>query len=100
MKKELAREITREINYELVVGIEYKGMETGVVAEETIYSFLITRTYAEGIFNPYYDDAEVYVDHQTGEIVDMQGTEGEEEENAIRDMMQEILVDSKSNSHE
>ena len=99
MKKEIAREITREINYELVVGIEYKGMETGL-AGETIYSFLITRTYAEGIFNPYYDDAEVYVDHQTGEIVEIQGTEGEEEENAIRDMMKEILVDFKSNSHE
>jgi formylmethanofuran dehydrogenase subunit D len=91
MKKELAREITREINYELIVGIEYKGKETGAVAEETIYSFLIIRTYTEGIFNPYYDDAEVYVDHQTGEIVDMQGTEGEEEENALRDMVQEIL---------
>ena len=89
--KEIAREITREINYELVVGIEYKGVETGVVAEETIYSFLITRTYAEGIFNPYYDDAQVYVNF-SGEIVDMDGTEGEEEENALRDMMKEILA--------
>ena len=91
MMKEIAREITREINYELVVGIEYKGVETGVVAEETIYSFLITRTYAEGIFNPYYDDAQVYVNF-SGEIVDMDGTEGEEEENALRDMMKEILA--------
>ena len=91
MKKEIAREITREINYELVVGIEYKGMETGAVADETIYSFLITRTYAEGIFNPYYDDAQVYVNF-SGEIVDMDGTEGEEEENALRDMMKEILA--------
>lgn len=91
MKKEIAREITREINYELVVGIEYKGVETGAVAEETIYSFLITRTYAEGIFNPYYDDAQVYVNPE-GEIVDMDGTEGEEEENALRDMMKEILA--------
>ena len=90
MTKQIAREITREINYELVVGIEYKGMETGAVAEETIYSFLITRTYAEGIFNPYYDDAQVYVNF-SGEIVDMDGTEGEEEENALRDMVQEIL---------
>lgn len=98
MKKEIAREITREINYELVVGIEYKGMETG--ADETIYSFLITRTYAEGIFNPYYDDAEVYIDHQTGEIVEIQGTEGEEEENALRDMMEEILANPKVTSHE
>jgi hypothetical protein len=91
MTKQIAREITREINYELVVNIEYKGMETGAVAGETIYSFLIIRTYIEGIFNPYYDDAEVYVDHQTGEIVEIQGTEGEEEENAIRDMMKDIL---------
>ena len=90
MTKQIAREIIREINYELVVSIEYKGMETGAVAEETIYSFLITRTYAEGIFDPYYDDAEVYVSF-SGEIVDMQGTEGEEEENALRDMVQEIL---------
>ena len=89
--KEIAREITREINYELVVGIEYKGMETGAVADETIYSFLITRTYAEGIFNPYYDDAQVYVNF-SGEIVDMDGTEGEEEENALRDMVKEILA--------
>ena len=89
--KEIAREITREINYELVVGIEYKGVETGAVADETIYSFLITRTYAEGIFNPYYDDAQVYVNF-SGEIVDMDGTEGEEEENALRDMMKEILA--------
>jgi hypothetical protein len=99
MKKEIAREITREINYELVVGIEYKGKETGAVAEETIYSFLISRRYAEGIFDPYYDDAEVYVNF-SDEIVHIDGTEGEEEENAIRDMMQEILGDSKSNSHE
>lgn len=91
MMKEIAREITREINYELVVGIEYKGVETGAVADETIYSFLITRTYAEGIFNPYYDDAQVYVNF-SGEIVDMDGTEGEEEENALRDMMKEILA--------
>jgi hypothetical protein len=91
MMKEIAREITREINYELVVGIEYKGAETGAVAEETIYSFLITRTYAEGIFNPYYDDAQVYVNF-SGEIVDMDGTEGEEEENALREMVKEILA--------
>ena len=89
MKKEIAREITREINYELVVGIEYKGAETG--AEETIYSFLITRTYAEGIFNPYYDDAQVYVNF-SGEIVDMDGTEGEEEEETLREMIKEILA--------
>ena len=91
MKKEIAREITREINYELVVGIEYKGMETGAVADETIYSFLITRTYAEGIFNPYYDDAQVYVNF-SGEIVDMDGTEGEEEEETLREMIKEILA--------
>jgi len=93
MIKQIAREITREINYELVVNIEHKGKEKGV--EETIYSFLITRTYAEGIFNPYYDDAEVYVDNQTGKIVDIGGTEGEEEENAIREMMKEILTSTE-----
>jgi hypothetical protein len=90
MKKELAREITREINYELIVNIEYVGNEVGADAGETIYVFDIVRTYAEGIFDPYEDEVHVYV-NQHNEIVDMDGTEGEEEENAIKEMMKEIL---------
>jgi len=95
MKKELVRDITREvvreINYELIVTIDYIDKETGKVPDETIYTFNITRRYAEGIFDPYEDEAQVYTNPE-GLIVDMDGTEGEEEEEAIREMMKEILA--------
>lgn len=87
----MKKEIIREISYELVVTIDYIDKETGKVPDETIYTFNITRRYAEGIFDQYEDDAEVYVDNQLGKIVHIDGTEGEEEEEALREMMKEIL---------
>lgn len=88
--RDITRELVREINYELIVKIVFKEKETGVVPDETIYRFNIQREYAEGIFDPYEDEAEVYVNPE-GVIVDMTGTEGEEEEEALREMVIQIL---------
>ena len=88
--RDIERELVREISYELIVKIRFKEKETGVVPDETIYRFDIVREYAEGIFEPYEDEAEVYV-NQEGVILEMNGTEGEEEEETIREMVIELL---------
>jgi hypothetical protein len=92
----MQKEIEYEVHYDVVATIRYVGEEN-----PGEYYFRITRHWADLVWDDEEDEAFAIV-NEKGEI-EVEAYEGyirDEEASAIGKMMEEILANLKSNSHE